>query len=487
MPAHAHPLGNFTINHLAKVRPDSRGVTIRYVVDMAEIPTFAVMRERSITSSERARLQQWAQDEIGVVKSSLTVFDNGHQLSLSAREPKVSPRPGAGGLPTLYFVDDFRATFPTVGTAHKVAIDDRLYPGRIGWKDIVVAPALEPTNELRSYPNALLGSPRSVIGVVVSLTALGKVVALTTSDSAVSAPAGSSSQARSNVLSDMLARGITNPFFVLITLLLAIGLGALHALEPGHGKTLLAVSLVGARATTKQAFILAVALTLAHTAGVLALGVVLIVLAQWIVPENVYPWISLVSGTFVAVLGAMALSRYVKAKRGDSHSHGLEPHVHDHGRGGHQHDHAIPGATPLSFKSVVLIAMSGNVAPCPAALVVLLTALTLHQLAYGLLVVIAFSVGLAAVLTGLGIAVVHGASWLSNRRVFDRVTTYGPLVTATIICIIGAVMMGKSSASALQAPTLPVTLLVLAAIAGYAISPGHHHTHARAPLKEEAS
>ena len=261
----------------------------------------------------------------------------------------------------------------------------------------------------------------------------------------------------------MLARGPASPLVVLLTFLIAIGLGALHALEPGHGKTLLAVSLVGARATPKQALILALALTFAHTAGVLALGIVLLVLAQWIVPENVYPWVTLASGLLVASLGAAALSRYVKARRGLAHGHGH-----------HHHSHSLPAA-PLSFKSVVLIAMSGNIAPCPAALVVLLTALTLHQVGYGLLVVVAFSLGLATALTGLGVAVVRGASWLSQRRSFDRLVHYGPPLTAVIIVSIGAVMIAKASAIVLQTPVVFVTLLVLGAITGYALSPGHTH------------
>ncbi len=132
------------------------------------------------------------------------------------------------------------------------------------------------------------------------------------------------SQVRSNALSDMLAKGAANPWLVLLTLVMAIGLGALHALEPGHGKTLLAVSLVGARATSKQAFILAAALTFAHTAGVLALGLVMLAAAQWIVPENIYPWITLASGALVAMIGAQALSRYIKTRRGEDHAHDHE-------------------------------------------------------------------------------------------------------------------------------------------------------------------
>jgi len=472
VPASAHPLGNFTINHLAKVRTSARAIAIKYVLDIAEIPSFQIMHERGIDGSRRdPALARWAQDEIGVVTTGLHVTADGHLLELRPGAARAITRPGAGGLPLLYWTDEFRAALPSAAIG-RIEIVDGVYPGRIGWKDIVVAPDTEPTHELRSYPNALLGSPRDVAGVALRLSRDGRVIARSvTSDQIVPTPAGSASLVRSSALSDMLAKGAANPWIVLLTLAMAIGLGALHALEPGHGKTLLAVSLVGARATSKQALVLAVALTFAHTAGVLALGVLMLAAAQWIVPENVYPWVTFASGAIVAALGANALSRYVKSRRGEAHDHG-----HDHG---HEHRHEAPaGDAPLSFKSVVLVAMTGNIAPCPAALVVLLAALTLHQLAYGLVVVVAFSIGLAAVLTGLGIALVHGAAWASNWRGFDALIRYGPLVTACVISVIGAGMLGQgAAASSLHAPVLIVALLALAAVAGYAFSPGHVHVH----------
>jgi ABC-type nickel/cobalt efflux system permease component RcnA len=282
---------------------------------------------------------------------------------------------------------------------------------------------------------------------------------------------------------------------VLLTLCLAFGLGALHALEPGHGKTLLAVSLVGARATPGQALILATGLTLAHTAGVIALGLLLLGAAQWIVPENVYPSITLVSGLMVAALGANALAGYVRRRR--AHRHGKGTHAHSHGDEhglDHDHDndgdheHVPAGTAPLSFRSILAIAMSGNIAPCPAALVVLLTALTLHQVGYGLIVIVAFSTGLASVLTGLGIALVHGAAWVSERPRFAVLVGYGPLVSAAVIACIGAAMLGQgASASALHIPALAVTALVLVAIAGYAISAGHPHAHRHAALIDQGA
>jgi nickel/cobalt exporter len=476
-PASAHPLGNFTINHLTKVRIAHSGLTIRYVLDIAEIPTFQIMHARGIDGADRqALLDRWASDEVAIIQRSLSVTLDGSVLHLQTGQPHASTRPGAGGLPTLYWVDEFHAALPRAPAAERrhLTVLDLAYPGRIGWKDVVVYPQREPTQELRAYPSALLGSPREVSGVQLTLASNGSVLASATTSDRPATTAPAAPQFRSNALPDMLAKGAADPWLVLLTMIMAVGLGALHALEPGHGKTLLAVSLVGARATSKQALILAVGLTFAHTAGVLALGLLMLAAAQWIVPENVYPWITLASGAMVAVLGANALSRFIKIRRGAAHAHD-HPHGHGHPHG---HDHVPAGSAPLSFGSVVLVAMSGNIAPCPAALVVLLAALTLHQLAYGLLVIIAFSVGLAGVLTGLGIALVHGASWLSGRPSLDRFVRYGPLVSATVIAVIGALMLGQgAAASTLHAPAIIVTTLVLAAIAGFAFSPGHVHSH----------
>lgn len=498
-PASAHPLGNFTINHLAKVRVGPHELSVRYVVDMAEIPTFQVMAQRRIASAgpkRAAGLAAWGKDEVVLVTQGLRVEADGEPLSLVASDPRVITRPGAGGLPILYFVDDMTARYQSSVAPHVITIADDNYAGRIGWKDIVVAPQTEPTHELRSYPNALLGSPRSITSVSAKLGAQAQVLEVRAQSTPLLAPAGTPSQARSNLLSDLLARGSSNIALVALTLLIAVGLGALHALEPGHGKTLLAVSLVGARATVKQAFVLATALTVAHTAGVIALGLALLAFARFIVPESVYPWIALGSGACVAMLGASTLARHVKSFRGlrHGHEHTHEGHHHDASDGEHAHGHShhmplAPDGAPLSFRNVVLVAMSGNIAPCPAALVVLLTALSLHRVGYGMLVVVAFSIGLAAVLTGLGIAVVRGAAWLNERRSFERIARYGPFATASIICVIGIVMLGQAAASIAQLSAWMVAALVSIAIAGYALAPGHSHPHALSPqrLPEEAT
>jgi nickel/cobalt exporter len=491
--AAAHPLGNFTVNHLSRITSARDTVSVRYVLDMAEIPTFAL--ERSLDphgTPSRASLAEWADSHAKAIAPQLQLVVDGSTAALKPVESTVRTRPGAGGLPTLYLTATYRAA---VGRgAHRLTYRDETEQGRLGWKDVVAGAQTEPTGELTSYPGALLGSPRARTALAASVDAGGRITA---DDKAVvpDAFAGGASAipiARSNALSDVLAKGAGDPLMVLGALLLAIALGALHALEPGHGKTLLAVSLVGARATPRQAVILAIALTAAHTAGVLALGFVVLAATRWIVPEQIYPWITLASGLFVTILGARAVAREVRKRLPAAHAHAhvhahAHPHEHDHVHASDDHHHgqlddvaharahAIPGTAPLTFRTAVIAAAGGNVAPCPAALVVLLAAISLHQIGYGLALIVAFSAGLALVLTVLGIAVVRSAAWLVTRPQFDRAARFAPLVTASVIAVVGAVMVGQGfAAQGIGVSALLVTALVLVAVAGYAFT-WHQH------------
>jgi ABC-type nickel/cobalt efflux system permease component RcnA len=518
--AFAHPLGNFTINHLSKLAISGDRADVRYILDMAEIPTYQTMR--SVTADgkmDAAQLAAWARTESAALLPQLHLAEGGTAVPLTLDATSAHTKRGAGGLPTMYLTLDAHARLPSPAASESrtFSYSDETFAGRLGWRDVVVAPATEPTHELNQYPNALIGSPRELTSVEIALGASGapRVTAMpdvTAATSGVALPGAS--QARSNQLSDMLARGTSDWGFVALTFLVAIALGALHALEPGHGKTLLAISLVGARATVRQATILALALTFAHTIGVLALGVAINLFKGYFVPETIYPWITLLSGVVIAIIGARAVQKQIESRRPLAHVHvhghaATHDHVHEHvhephggdhhthaaaatahAHGGHAHDghahddieharaHAIPGTAPLRFGGTVWAAMSGGVAPCPAALVVLLAALALNEVAYGIFVIVAFSFGLAATLTGLGIAVVRGASWLQGRKQFERFVTYGPLVSATVISLIGAVMVGQGFAErGISVSPVVVTAITVLAIIGYAFS--HPFAHRR--------
>ncbi len=493
LPAAAHPLGNFTINHLTKLALSGRHLDVRYVLDMAEIPAYQTMRAEDASGRlTPAEMSAWAQREGRLLAGELQLADDGVAVPLVFDRAAATTRPGAGGLPTLYLTLDAHAGLPSASGSQSLVYRDETFPGRLGWKDVVVAPAGEPTQALRAYPSALLGSPRDTTSVALQRWPGGALTVTSEGDDTAGQAAAVPSAARSNQLSDMLARGTRDPGFVGLTFLVAIVLGALHALEPGHGKTLLAVSLVGARATVKQAAILAAALTLAHTAGVLALGLAINLFKGAFVPESIYPWITLGSGIVVALVGARAVERQIALRRpyahvhthehpsahAHAHAHSHAPLAHAHDHHAHEHDegehaklHVLPGTGPLRFGPAVWAAMSGGVAPCPAALVVLLAAVALDQVLYGVFVIVAFSFGLAATLTGLGIAVVRGASWLQKRPRLERFVTYGPLVSALVIAAIGAVMVGQGFAEQ-GSPVSPLTVTALTALAivGYAFS-----------------
>ena len=177
--------------------------------------------------------------------------------------------------------------------------------------------------------------------------------------------------------------------------------------------------------------------------------------------ESIFAWITLLSGAAVAVVGARSLNNAIAHARPDH---------------AHERDHALPGTRPLQFSSAVVAAMSGGIAPCPAAIVVLLTALRLHRVGYGIALIVIFSLGLAAILTVLGFAVVHGASWLQRRSGFDRIMRAAPLVTAGIISIVGAAMVAQGFTQQGIPVSAPlVVALALAAICGYAFVPRHSH------------
>ncbi len=496
-PAAAHPLGNFTINHLAKITAAPRALHVRYILDIAEIPTFQIVQTRANGNWSRQTLQGWANDEIALVQDGFHVAVDGRSAAMVPSTAHARFRPGAGGLPILRWVGEFAVPLPAAAS-HRVSIDDRVYADRrIGWKDVIAGSQTEPTDELQHYPSALIGTPRRIGGLAFQLSSSGAFSNIRAGADAQPMTGSLTSWIAPSALSDMFSRPNQTPWFVILTILAAFGLGALHAIEPGHGKALLAFTLVGARATSKQALILATSLTFAHTAGVLLLGIVLFFAAGF-VSETIYPWITLLSGLAIAVIGARALAKYVRMRRGLSHAHvhrheGAHPHAHGHEHAGdadaahgHGHSHAIPGSQPLDFRSAVWAAMSGGIAPCPAAIVVLLAALRLHQLGYGVFLIVIFSMGLAAVLSGLGIGVVHGADWLSRRSAYARFVRYGPLITAAVISIIGSVTLAQGFVQqGARVPVVLVAALALAAIAGYAFS-GHTHLHGHAHMPVEA-
>ena len=204
------------------------------------------------------------------------------------------------------------------------------------------------------------------------------------------------------------------------------------------GKSIVAAYLVGSRGTARHAVFLGVTVTITHTIGVFALGLITLSLSEFIVPDDLYPWLNLVSALLIVAVGLSVLRWRVREWRKKAPAHDHHHHGHSHGPGGHHHHHEHDHA--LSARRLLGIGISGGIVPCPTALVVLLAAISLHRVGYGLVLILAFSLGLAGAMTGIGILAV------SAKRVFNRVDFDGglikllPAVSALVVLGLGLAM-----------------------------------------------
>jgi ABC-type nickel/cobalt efflux system permease component RcnA len=231
----------------------------------------------------------------------------------------------------------------------------------------------------------------------------------------------------------LIGRGDLSVGVVLLSLVLALFWGAAHALSPGHGKAIVAAYLVGTRGTARHAALLGLVVTVTHTIGVFALGLVTLALSQFIVPSSLYPWLNLASALLVVSVGLTVLRARVAHAR--AHRRG-----HDHHHHGHDHEHGYDGG----LRGFVATGISGGILPCPTALVVLLAAISLHRIGYGLLLIVAFSVGLAAAVTAIGLVAVSAKSLFSRSSFEGRLVRLLPTVSALVVLGLGVAMTARA-------------------------------------------
>ena len=395
--AAAHPLGNFTINRFSRVEAPGPRVYVRYVLDMAEIPTFQAGRIDVHAYARR------------IARNAHLVVD-GRPASLVPVRTALAHPLGAGGLHTTRL--EVVLAGPSLPGRASVAYHDENYSNRIGWKEIVVgADTRSTSDELRAYPKDLLQSPLDTSSVTTSLEP---------GDGPDVAPAlssGKSLEAPDRVadagFASLVGRSHLSALVILASLAAALFWGAAHALSPGHGKTIVTAYLVGQRGTPRHAALLGLIVTITHTIGVFALGLVTLALSQFVVPDRLYPWLNLASGLLVVAIGASVFWARWRHRRAHAHGH----HHHHHGH--------VPGSDPgtgPSFRSLLAVGVSGGLLPCSSALVVLLAAISLHRVAFGLILILAFSAGLALSITGIGLVAVLA------RRAFRRLSFEGPVM-----------------------------------------------------------
>jgi ABC-type nickel/cobalt efflux system permease component RcnA len=343
----------------------------------------------------------------------LEIRVDGRRVMLTPTSHALAFPLGVGGLHTMRLEAILRGSL--VEGPARVTIRDTNYADRIGWREIVVG-ATTPSisDELRAYPKSLLQSPLDRTTATATLAPTADPVPGLTRGAALEAP----DRVADSGFTRLIGRSHLSVLVILASLVAALFWGAAHALSPGHGKTIVTAYLIGKRGSPKDAALLGAIVTLTHTIGVFALGLVTLGLSQWIVPDRLYPWIDLVAGVMVVAIGITVLRGRV--------AHAA---AHRHGHGDHH-----------SHKGLLAVGVSGGLLPCPSALVVLLAAISLHRLAFGLVLIVAFSVGLALSITGIGMVAVLAKKAFA-RRSFDGVLVRAlPALSALVILVAGAVM-----------------------------------------------
>jgi nickel/cobalt exporter len=523
--AMAHPMGNFSINHYTKIVIGPQTIRLDYIIDMAEIPTFQETQQRGITArTDDPGLSDYLREQAKVLRHGLTILVDHQSLTLHTVSRQAIFPPGAGGLPTMKLGFVYQAKLPATRGASPQAIhyQDDNFPGRAGWKEIVAVnepgarllktsvPEQDRSLELSNYPTDMLHSPPQILQADLSFRG-GSSTTIRDQPAGGSLSSGwlatDSVAAGSNLhldanrqgtprsaFTDLIKSNRLDLTFLLTAALIAAVLGGFHALEPGHGKTLVAAYLVGSHGKARHAVMLGGIVTASHTISVYILGIITLYASQWIMPEQLYPWLGMASGSLVAGLGLTLFIRRYLASRPPPHGdHLLGAHVHDPNDGhppdhhhleheaaisqphrhtwwgGHvrvstSHSHADSllhqheqdshpdghlTADALSLKSLFALGVTGGIVPCPAALVVLLGALAFHRIVFGLFLIVAFSAGLAFVLISFGLAIVYAGRFV--YRFAERgplIERWLPLASSAVITVVGIVLTLQSLVSA---------------------------------------
>jgi nickel/cobalt transporter (NicO) family protein len=485
--AAAHPMGNFSVSHYAKIQATGHGIEIEYALDLAEIPTFELLRNWKLErGSPQAELDRRAGEQAREWLGNLSIRANGRPAKVRFESARLVIADGAGNLPILRVTT--RAHVDARGG--DIRYEDANYPDRAGWKEIVIDagpgatlreasqgstdiskaltqyppdPTLAPPQDLRAELSWTVDRPAIPVKPPV-VTA----IAQPHSAPAAVAPATMTTQAaprgavvRGDFLSTLMHRRELSLWMMLVALGVAFALGAAHALTPGHGKSIVAAYLVGSRGTLRHAAFLGAMVTFTHTVSVFALGLTTLFLFRFVMPERITVALGVISGLSIVVVGAWMFYRRMP-RRGHSHERHHHDHAHshrhdhdhhhDHGHH-HDHDHHHDGQhghshvpDEISWGGLVALGASGGLVPCESALVLLLGAIALGRVGLGLLLLVAFSLGLALVLMGIGMIVLYAKRLLPERKrtAHNPLFRWLPVASAGVVMIAGMVMTAVS-------------------------------------------
>ncbi len=472
----AHPLGNFSVNQFSRVEVEKSQIKVRSILDIAEIPTLQLKGEIDTDKDgtySQSELDAYIAKITPAHLENLLLTVDGNKIPLAGESKKINIHEGEGGLPLIRIEWNLLADLPDELTGnHRVVFENKNYPERIGWNEIVVgrtsgvnifdstAKGSGLSDELKTYPQESLIIPLSERKAEFSFTVNAipaNTQALQNRDGHIAAPV------EKDRLAELIKVPEITPSIILFGLLLAFGLGAMHAMSPGHGKTVVGAYLVGSRGTFKHAVFLGLTVTITHTLGVFALGLITLFASNYILPETMMPFLSFVSGLLVFFIGITMfkdrLFSFLGWKPASPHhdqGHSQEHHDHSHD---HDHDHAHDGLAhthggtththlppeEISWKSLLALGISGGLLPCPSALVLMLSAINLGRIGYGLVLTLVFSFGLAATLTAVGLLFLYGGRIFGGSRLSAHPLTKAlPVFSAFVITCVGAVICYNS-------------------------------------------
>ncbi|MFJ9041333.1 nickel transporter [Streptomyces sp. NPDC102406] len=463
--ADAHPLGNFTTSTYDGLVTAPGRLRVTHVEDLAEIPA-----TQAAPAIERAGKDGWARARCRDAVRAGRLSVDGAPTPVVLRASSAAYRPGQAGLRTLRVECEATAPLPR-GRAVTLSfhVPDRPGPG---WHEITArgdrttlgrsdVPRASLSHRLTRYPRDLLGSPPHTTSATVRVVPGGPALR----DDGPERPAATSVLPRgadrwTSALTGLVARHDLTPGFAALALATALALGALHALAPGHGKTLMAATAAArGRARPRDVLPLAASVTVTHTLGVVALGA--LVVGGSAAAPSVVAWLGVASGVLVTAAGVSLVRR---AWRTGAHAHS---HAHDHahphsplghgrhGHGRHGHERSGHERSGSQVRSALFLGFAGGLVPSPSAVVVLVGAAALGQAWFGVLLVVAYGAGLAVTLTAAGFVAVRAgafaarriaASRLRGRRAARRLV---PLGSACVVLALGCGLVFKGAATAL--------------------------------------
>lgn len=483
----AHPLGNFTINHYNGLTIGVQRVHVDHVLDMAEIPALQARQtmdsdgDGTVSEADGAR---WAETTCRSGADSLLLDVDGAAVTLAPTAVGLTFPSGQAGLLTIRLVCIYEGAYPPLAEPTAVEFRDETFEDRLGWREIVVRGdgvtlngaedfAVGSSDRLLSYPPAMLEAPRAQPAAGFTATPggpnapaepptdavpIGSDASAVMSGATAAAMPGAMVELPAELGAIIQAQDLT-PAAIVLSLALAVLIGAVHAASPGHGKTLMAAYLVGSRGTLRHALGLGLTVTISHTVGVLALGALVVVAGAVVPAERLFPILGLVSGLVVTAMGVALLVQRVTDERrrrlqaqehAHDHEHG-QPHHHGnegestgdgwHSHGLVRHTHLPRTENPLRWRNLVALGLVGGLVPSASAILILVGSIAAGRPAYGMILTLAFGTGMAVVLVGVGALLVRARNLVERMPSATRLAPLFarlPLLTVVVFLVVGS-------------------------------------------------